>query len=132
MPFIRISVLGPILTPDQIGRIQQGTTDLMVSVMGKPLDGVAVLVEQVAPGAWSIAGRLTAVAAHVEAIVAADTSSPDDRAQFIAEMLALLRSVLGPTLPEATYIAVRETDPTAYGRGGLTRADRDRRRRGGG
>ena len=57
MPFIRITVLGPTLAPEQIRRLQQGTTDLMTSVMRKPLEGTAVLVEQINQGGWSIAGK---------------------------------------------------------------------------
>ena len=127
MPFIRITVLGPTLAAERIQRLQQGTTDLMVSVMRKPVEGVAALVEQVTDGAWSIAGRPMGAAAHVEATVAQGTNTPDEKARFIAEMWALLRSALGPDLREETYIVVHEIDTTAYGRGGLTRAERDRR-----
>jgi 4-oxalocrotonate tautomerase len=132
MPFIRITVLGPTLTSEQIRRIQQGTTDLMVAVMRKPVEGVAVLVEQVIQSAWSIAGRSMSVAAHVEATVAQNTNSPDEKARFIAEMWSLLRSALGSELREETYIVVHEIETKAYGRGGLTRAERDRRLQGGG
>jgi hypothetical protein len=37
--------------------MQQGTTDLMVAVMRKPVEGAAVLLEQVIQSAGSIAGR---------------------------------------------------------------------------
>jgi phenylpyruvate tautomerase PptA (4-oxalocrotonate tautomerase family) len=47
MPFIRITVLGPTLAAEQIQRLQQGTTDLMVAVMRKLVEGVAVLVESI-------------------------------------------------------------------------------------
>ena len=127
MPFIRITVLGPTLAAEQVQRLQQGTTDLMVSVMRKPVEGVAALVEQVTDGAWSIAGRPMDVAAHVEATVAQGSNTPDEKAQFIATMWTLLRSALGSVLREETYIVVHEIDTGAYGRGGLTRAERDRR-----
>jgi 4-oxalocrotonate tautomerase len=132
MPFIRITVLGPTLAAEQIQRLQQGTTDLMVAVMRKPVEGVAVLVEPVIQSAWSIAGRPMAVAAHVEATIAHGTNTPDEKAKFIAEMWTLLRSALGPELREETYIVCHEIDTKAYGRGGLTRAERDRGRQGGG
>ena len=127
MPFIRITVLGPTLTAEQIQRMQQGTTELMVSVMRKPVEGVAVLVEQVIQSAWSLAGRPTGVAAHVEATVAQGTNTADEKARFIAEMWTLLCSALGPELRQETYTVVHEIDSKAYGRGGLTRAERDRR-----
>lgn len=125
MPFVRITVFGPGLTPEQSQRLQSGTTDLMVSVMRKPIEGVATLVEAVGEGAWSIAGRPVGVAAHVEATVAEHANTSAEKARFVAEMWALLRSTLGPDLSEETYIAVRDTN--SYGRGGFTRAERDRR-----
>jgi 4-oxalocrotonate tautomerase len=127
MPFVRITVFGPAPTTDQIQRLQSGTTDLMVSVMRKPIDGVATLVERVSEGAWSIAGRPVGVATHVEATVAEGANTSDEKARFIAEMWTLLRSTLGPHLRDETYIVVRETAASSYGRGSLTRAERDRR-----
>ena len=127
MPFIRITVLGQSAAPDQIRRLQQGTTELMVSVMRKPVEGVAVLVEQAAHGSWSIAGPLVGVAAHVDATIGLGTNTSDEKAQFIAEMWTVLRSALGPELQEETYIVFHEIDTRAYGRGGVTRAERDRR-----
>lgn len=126
MPFVRITVLGPTLTTEQTQRLHSGATNLMVSVMGKARDGVATLVE-VPEGAWRVAGEAVGVAAHVEATVGAHTNTAEEKARFIAEMWTLLRSTLGPELREATYIVVRDTDHSSYGRGGVTRAERDRR-----
>jgi 4-oxalocrotonate tautomerase len=91
-----------------------------------------VLVEQVTHGGWSIAGLPVGIAAHVEATVAQGTNTPDEKARFIAETWTLLRSALGPELREETYIVVHEIDTKAYGRGGLTRAERDQRLQDGG
>ena len=126
MPFIRITVLGPTLPAEQIRRLHQGTTDLMVSVMRKPIEGIAALVEQISQGAWNIAGRPASVGAHVEATIAQRANTGEEKARFIAAMWALLRSTLGPELREETYVVVREVDTEAYGRGGLTRAERGR------
>jgi 4-oxalocrotonate tautomerase len=129
MPFVRITTFGP-LAAEQIRRLQRGTTDLMVSVMRKPVEGTAVLVEQVEHGGWSIAGHVVGVAAHVEATIGMGTNTPAEKARFMADMWRLLGSVLGADLREETYIVFHETDTGAYGRGGLTRAERDRRRAG--
>jgi hypothetical protein len=43
------------------------------------------------------------------------------------EMWCLLRSELGPELREQTYIVFHEINRDAYGRGWLTRVERDRR-----
>jgi 4-oxalocrotonate tautomerase len=127
MPFVRITLHGPVVA-DQIRRLQQGTTDLMTAVMRKPRAGTAVLVEQVERGGWSIAGDAVGVAAHVEAIVGAGTTTALERARFMAEMWALLRATLGPDLRKEAYIVCHEVATDAYGRGGLTRAERDHRR----
>ena len=128
MPFIRITILDSTVAPEQIRRLQHGATELMVSMMRKPIDGIAVLVEQVTHGGWSIAGARVGVAAHVEATIGLGTNTPDEKARFLAAMWDLLRSALGPELREETYIVCHEVDRSAYGRGGLTRAERDRRR----
>jgi len=128
VPFIRITVLGPTLEPEQIGRLQQGTTDLMTSVMRKPLEGTSVLVERVSQGGWSIAGTPVDVAAQVDATIGLGTNTPDEKARFMAEMMELLRAVLGRELREETYVTFHEVDHGSYGRGGLTRGERDRRR----
>lgn len=129
MPFIRITVLGPSLAPQQIRHLQQGTTDLMTSVMRKPLEGTSVLVEQINQGGWSIARMPVDVAAQDEATIGLGTNTPDEKARFMAQMMELLRAVLGRELREETYITFHEFDHGSYGRGGLTRGERDRRRK---
>ena len=128
MPFVRITVLGPTLAPEHIRRLQQGTTDLMTSVMRKPLEGTSVLVEQINQGGWSIAGSPVHVAAQVEATIGLGTNTPEEKAQFIKDMMQLLRAVLGRDLRDETYITFHEFDHGSYGRGGLTRAERERQR----
>lgn len=128
MPFVRISILGPTLAPEQISRLQQGATDLMTSVMRKPLEGTSVLVEQINQGGWSIAGKPVTTAAHVEATIGSATNTADEKSRFMAEMMQLLRAVLGSELREETYITFHEFNHDSYGRGGLTRTERERRR----
>lgn len=125
MPFLRITVLTPTLAPEQVRRLQQGATDLMVTVMRKPVAGVAVLVEHLARDAgWTIAGMPVSLAAEVDVIIGAGTNTSAEKTRFSAEMMALLRAVLGPELREETYIVLHELPHDSYGRGGLTRAAR--------
>jgi 4-oxalocrotonate tautomerase len=128
MPFIRITVIGPTLTLDQIHRLQEGTTDLMTGTMRKPIEGTSVLVEQIHQGGWSIARAQVPIAAQVEVTIGLGTNTPDEKARFMTEMMALLRTVLGREVREETYITIREYSHDSYGRGGLTRAERDQRR----
>ncbi len=128
MPFIRISVLAPTLSAEQIRKLQAGTTELMVTGMRKPIQGTAVLVERINDGGWSIAGDTMTVAAHVEATIGLGSNTASEKAQFMAAMMKLLRSVLGEALRDETYIVFHEVKTDTYGRGGLTRAERDRQR----
>jgi 4-oxalocrotonate tautomerase len=127
LPFIRITVFGPAVAPAQISRLQQGTTDLMTSIMRKPLEGSSVLVEQINQDRWSFAGSPAHLAAHVEATIGLGTNTAEEKAQFMKDMMQLLRAVLGEELREETYIVIHEFDHGSYGRGGLTRAERERR-----
>ena len=131
MPFLRITVHSAALSNEQVQHLQRGATELMVSGMRKPLEGTAVLVEQILQGGWSIAGRPVAVAAQVDVTICLGSNTPAEKASFMAEMMALLRSVLGAGLQDETYIVIHEIAPDTYGRGGLTRAERDRLRQAG-
>jgi len=128
MPFIRIAVFGLTLAPEEIRHLQQGTTDLMTTVMHKPLEGTAVFVEQINQGGWSIAGKPVQIAAQVEATIGLGTNTAAEKTQFMKEMMRLLRAVLGNELREETYITFHEFDHDSYGRGGLSRTEREHRR----
>jgi phenylpyruvate tautomerase PptA (4-oxalocrotonate tautomerase family) len=127
MPFVRITVLSPTLEAEQIGRLQRETKDLMMSVMRKPLAGVAVLVERITAGSWTIADGEVTTAAYVEAVIGRGTNSAAEKASFMADMMKLLRTVLGPNLDDESYVVIHEIDRESYGRGGISRAERDHR-----
>jgi 4-oxalocrotonate tautomerase len=126
MPFIRITVCGPPLTSEQVVALRTGTTEMMMSIMRKQRQGIAVDVERLEHAAWSIAGTPVGVAAHVDVVIGVGTNTADEKSRCMAEMMALLRAVLGPELREETYIVFHELDARNYGRGGVTRAERDR------
>jgi 4-oxalocrotonate tautomerase len=127
MPFIRITVFSPELSQQQIARLHAGTTALMVNGMRKPLEGVAVLVDHVERGAWRIGGKDAPIAAEVDAIIGAASNTAQEKANFMAGMMSLLSETLGTGLGGETYIVIHEMPRDSYGRGGLTRAERDRR-----
>ncbi len=125
MPFIRVTTFGQILDEDQITCIQEVTTDLMVRVMRKPLGGISVLVEAIERGGWSIAGEKISVGAHVESTIGIDTNTSEEKSTFMSEMMAMLKSVLGPSLNDETYISFHEFSHDSYGRGGISRFQRE-------
>ena len=96
----------------------------MAEILRKKGALTAVLVEQVAIGSWAVAGDRVAVAAHLEAKITAGTNTVAEKARFVAAAHALLREVLGPDLPDATYVVVHEVPADAWGYAGLTQADR--------
>jgi 4-oxalocrotonate tautomerase len=126
MPFVRITVFGPSLDPQQLRHLQQGATDLMTSIMRKPLEGTSILIERIEQGGWTIAGKPIEVAAHVDAVIGAGTNTSEEKSAFMEGMMELLRSALGPRLREETYVVVHELAHDSYGRGGLTRTARER------
>lgn len=124
MPFINVKIAGPTLAPEQVRRLQTGVTEMMAGVLRKKPELTSVLVEQLPPSGWSIGNRPASLAAHLDAKITEGTNTPDEKARFIVEANALLKAVLGPTLPVATYVVVDEIPGDAWGYDGLTQAHR--------
>src|SRR3954463_2922142 len=120
MPFVHIRIAGPSLAPEQLRRLQQGTTDLMAETLGKDAGLTAVLVEPAPIAGWAVGRRPVATAAHLAAKVTAGSNSAPDKARFIAKAARLLKEVLGSGLPVATYVVVEEIAADAWGYDGLT------------
>ena len=129
MPFVNIKVAGLALAPEQVGRLQQGATALVAEVLGKQPEVTAVLVEQVADAAWSVAGEPVRAAAHLDVKVTAGTNTEAGKARFVAEAVQLIRSVLGADLNPVAYIVVHEVAGDAWGWDGQTQAARAKARK---
>ena len=124
MPFIRMTVSGPTLAPEQVRLLHAEITQLMALVLGKRADLTSVLVEQPATADWAIGGTAVKVAVHVEATITAGTNSPEQKARFIEKTMRLLTGVLGSELNPATYIIVNEVPANAWGYDGRTQESR--------
>ncbi len=124
MPFITVKIASPDLTPEQTGHIQRAVTDLMAGVLRKKAELTSVLVEKTPAVGWTIGKQSLAVAAHLDAKVTAGTNTAAEKARFIAEAGALLKEVLGPALPIATYVVIDEVPGDAWGYDGLTQTHR--------
>ncbi|MDQ2757880.1 MAG: tautomerase family protein [Actinomycetota bacterium] len=58
MPLIQVKVIEDVFTPEQKQQIVRDLTDAMVRIEGESLRAVTwCLVEEVASGAWGIAGN---------------------------------------------------------------------------
>jgi 4-oxalocrotonate tautomerase len=124
MPFVNIKLAGPTLTPEQVGRLQQGATRLMAEVMRKKPELTAVLVEQVDGAAWAVGGAPARVAGHLDVKVTAGTNTEAEKARFVEEAMRLLRDVLGGGLNPVAYVIVHELPADAWGWDGRTQAGR--------
>ena len=120
MPFIDVKVAGPQLEKSQTVALQKGITALMAEVLRKKGPLTAVLVEQVAATGWSIGGEPVTRAAQVDAYVSAGTNTAEEKSRYIAAVYALLRKVLGPEVPEVSYVLVHDIPMNSWGYGGQT------------
>lgn len=123
MPFIRVTVT-PAPSPETSRRLAEGVTGLMADILGKQAHLTSVLVEG-ASGLWSIGADAVHAAAHIEALVTAGTNDAPEKAAFLEHANALLRRELG-TLPEATYVVVRDVPAGDWGYDGHSQAARRR------
>jgi 4-oxalocrotonate tautomerase len=124
MPFVRITISGPTLAPQQVSLLQLEMTELMASVLGKRADLTSVLVEQAASAGWAIGGTPAKVAVHVDATITAGTNSAAEKGRFIEDTMRLLKSVLGSELHPATYVVVTEVPANSWGYDGRTQESR--------
>ncbi|WP_433859278.1 tautomerase family protein [Streptomyces kronopolitis] len=124
MPYIRVTVSDPDLTPAHRRALAGGLTDLAVSALGKSAARTTVHVHPVPADHFFVAGRPVreATGAHVEASITAGTNSAEEKAQFLTGAYALLRETLG-VLPPVAGVALYELHPESYGYNGVTQLD---------
>ena len=123
MPFARITVAGFQLDQPRKQALAAEAAALVVRELRKDPLRTAALVEEASAPAASVGGAPAPRMAHLEVIVTEGTNSPAEKAGFLEGADALLRRALG-TLPEATYVVVREVPADAWGFAGRTQAAR--------
>ena len=107
MPFIHMKVAGPTLAPEQVRRLQQQMTALSDQALGAVPGPVAVLIEPVAIGGWSIDAEPTQIVAHVAIQgVTDDPPAEPQKARLIQETSALLKRVLGMPLENVSFVVI--------------------------
>lgn len=121
MPFVRITVT-PAPSADAASRLAEGATGLMAEILGKKEALTSVLVET-PQGLWTIGASPVPAAAHLEALVTAGTNTLAEKSAFLAAAMGLLRRELG-SLPEATYVVVRDVPGDDWGYDGRSQAAR--------
>ena len=124
MPFVNIKVAGTTLAPEQVRRLQQGSTGLMADVLRKKPELTAVLVAPAPAAAWTVGGHAVAAAAHLDVKVTEGTNTAEEKGRFIAGAMEMFRSVLGSDLCPIAYVVIHEVPGDAWGWDGLTQAHR--------
>lgn len=129
MPYLDIRIANTASDESAQRRLGIRGTTLVRDILGKRAELTAVSITQLPSSAWMIGERLQSEssrpAAHAEVTVTRGTNTPEQKAQFIAAMAALLRETF-PGLHEATYVLVREIDAGSWGYDGSTQDARKR------
>lgn len=126
MPMITIAVAAE-RSADLTRRLAETVTAVTARVLGKDPRVTAVAVEYLPPGDWYVGGRaaeeLGLAAFFLDVRISDGTNTKDEKARYVAEAFAALRSLLGP-VHEESYVHVHDVRADAYGYGGVTQERR--------
>ncbi len=122
MPFSRLTLI-PAPTGEEAQQLATGLTDLIAGILRKKHPLTAVLVESPPAHRWTVGDAGQSSAAELEVSITQGTNTEEEKRQFIAEAMALLRRHR-PELNAATYIVLRELPASDWGYDGRTQADR--------
>lgn len=126
MPIINVKISHPEgLT--LIPRAAALASELTARCLGKDPKLTAVVVENVPPAHWFVAGRSLAELRQnsffLEVRVVDGTNTKDQKARYVAEVFQAFGELLG-ALHNESYVHVVETIADAYGFGGRTQERR--------
>jgi 4-oxalocrotonate tautomerase len=126
MPTLQLK-LTPPQPADRLGVLARRLGALSTEILGKRHEVTAVVIEELWPGRWFVAGRNPRDAtALLEVRVTQGTNTPAEKEAFIAAAWEELAQQIGP-LEEASYVVVQEVAATDWGYGGRTQAARKSR-----
>lgn len=123
MPFLRLTLAGSAPDPALCSAAAAEAAALMADILGKRRELTSVLVERLPQAIVHIGDALPPLAAHLEANITLGTNSEEEKRRFIAAAFALLERYFG-SLPEATYVILRDVPATDWGYAGRTQAER--------
>lgn len=130
MPLLTLDITSAPLTTAQRTQIQQGLTQLMVSVLDK-VAGLTVvsLRESSDRSAWSVGGRHLSEAewcASLHVVITEGSNSLPQQSTFLAAAHELLQAAMGTPPSAPLYIAMQNVPGAHWGYGGRTQASRGR------
>jgi 4-oxalocrotonate tautomerase len=126
MPFLNVTVSRQP-NAELVSKIARGLVERTARVLRKVPDVTSVAVNFVPPQHWVVGGRSLEeqglASFWLDIKVTESTNTKDEKAQYIREVFAFMREVLGP-LHSESYILVHDARADAYGYGGLTQEHR--------
>ncbi|MGI5131246.1 tautomerase family protein [Pseudonocardia sp. CA-107938] len=127
MPFARLTIADPTVSPSVQQELVRSVGKLLVDVLHKEAEVVVTHVNLTSPQQWYVGGELVtgATGAHLEVSITAGTNSAEEKSAFVAQAYAALADALG-VLADTVYVAIIELDGDAYGYNGVTQAQRRR------
>lgn len=127
MPYVNIRVARSDLSDEQRLALAGRTTDVMVDILGKRRELVAVEIVENEPAGWYIGGSCLAeqnqTSGYLEAKITQGTNTAAQKAQAVQALNLMLKDVLGD-LAEASYVTLHEVSADAWGYDGRTQAAR--------
>lgn len=126
MPTLKLQ-LSPEQTPARLARLATALTRITADVLGKRAEVTAIAITALPASHWFIGAQAPQRAtAMLEISITAGTSSPQQKADFIAAAFAELEQQLGQGqgLETASYVAVQELPATDWGYAGRTQLSR--------
>lgn len=127
MPLLQLNLTDVTLTEGQRGRLLDGLTRRMATLLGKRADLTVVNISQSPSGAWSLGGVPLQGAGWCASLVVhitAGTNTADEQSTFIASAYKLLEDVLGGPPRAPVYIIANEIPAHSWGYDGRTQLDR--------
>lgn len=127
MPMISVQYASPRPTPDLAKAVAAAASRLASDILHKDPAVTAVVVEEVDPAKWFIAGK--SLAEHglagfwLDIRITDGTNTREEKAAFVAATFATMNALIGPLHGES-YVHVNEVRGDAYGYGGLTQNER--------
>ncbi len=123
MPIITVKVAPTKPVPELEAKVAALAANASTEILRKPRNLTAVVVEQIDPAHWFVAGpNLTAhrkSSFWFDIRVTAGTNTKDEKAAFVAAIFERMGDLLG-ALHEESYVYVNEVNGDAYGFGGAT------------
>jgi 4-oxalocrotonate tautomerase len=125
MPFARITIADPELSPSIQQELASSITSLLASDLGKEPEVVVVQINLVPAERWFVGSELVsnATGAHVEVSITDGTNTRDEKEKFLLNTYELLGRTLG-ALPSAVYVALYEVNGESYGYNGVSQLTR--------